>query len=333
MEFCSFVPEAARSYIVEIINGEPPKWDGLKYLADSAGKQLNQIIEKNQERLAQGNLLSTVELEEQHRATAHYEQRLGDLEAVQRLGTDYQMAPAYKALHKKLKEDELLRRFLHAAWSARIDFHTHRDAMERAKKLSTAIAADAEDLAASIRTLFKTFHDTPLELHSISELLRQTDNNALNGHNRGMWRIHRGLIFGDSPKEPQTPSQIDEAKGEKPSHPTIEELYRRDLRYAWGLAPDFAELLSKVSDIMKDFIPPQNGYIGAGVGSRQANEKNSYIRGLYTLLKDEHGFEIDLPIKKAMAAVTAVMLNKSDINVTTEDVTAAIEYYETGKFG
>ena len=328
MEFCNFVPEAARSYIIEMINGEPSKWDGLQRIVDKTKEQLDQLLEKNQEKSRQGNLLTAEEVREQRRATAHYEQRLGDLEAVQRLGTDYQMEQAYKALKKRSNEDEPLRRFLHAAWGARIDFLRHREALDRATVLSKEIAVDAEHLSAKIRDLFETFHDTPLELHSISELLRQTDNNELDGYNRGMWRIHRGLILGDPPSEPTASSSNQEDRKVEPSPPTVEELYRRDLRYAWGVAPDFTELLSKISEIMGEFVPRKHGYIGAGISSREANEKTAYIRSFHKLLKDEHGFEICLLMKKAMAAVTAVMLNNPDIEVTTDDVTKAIKYYE-----
>jgi len=326
MEFCNFVPPAARSYILEMINGEPPKWDGLQRLVDKAKEQLDHLLRKNQSKA--DNLLSAAAFKEQRRAEAHYNQLLGDLEAVQRLGTDLQMEPAYKALKKRSNEDEPLRRFLHAAWGTRIDFLRHREALDRATALSKEIAVDAEHLSAKIRDLFETFHDTPLELHSISELLRQTDNNELDGHNRGMWRIHRGLILGDPPSEPTASSPNQEDRKVEPSPPTVEELYRRDLRYAWGVAPDFTELLSKISEIMGEFVPRKHGYIGAGVSSREANEKTAYIRGLYKLLKDAHGFKIDLPIKQAMAAVTTVMLNNPDIEVTTDDVTKAIKYFE-----
>jgi hypothetical protein len=328
MEFCDFVPQAARSYILETINGEPPKWDGLQRSVDKAKEQLDQLLKKNQAKVEQGILLSAAAVREQRRAEAHYKQLLGDLGAVQRFGTDLQMEPAYKALKKSSDEDELLRRFLHAAWGARIDFPQYKDALDRAKILSEEIAVDAENLSTKIRDLFETFHDTPLELQSISELLRQTDNHELDGHNLGMWRIYRGVILGDPLPEPGGSLRTEEAKGLDPSITTAEELYRRDLRYAWGVAPDFAELLSQVSKTMMKFVPKQHGYIGAGVDLREANEKTAYIRGLYKLLKDEHGIKVDLPIRQAIAAVTTVMLNKLDMHVTTEDVTKALKYYE-----
>lgn len=328
MEFCNFVPPAARSFILEMINGEPSKRDGLQRLADKAKEQLDQLLKKNQAKVEQGKLLSEAAVREQRRAEAHYKQLLGDLDAVQRLGTDLQMEPAYRALKKSSDEDETLRRFLYAAWGARIDFLRYRDALDRATILSEEIAVDAENLSTKIRDLFETFHDTPLELHSISELLRQTDNNELDGHNQGMWRIHRGVILGDPPLEARGSWPTEAAKELEPSSTTPEQLYQRDLRYAWGVAPDFAELLSQVSKTMRNFVPKQHGYIGAGVNLRQDNEKTAYIRGLYKLLKDEHGIKVDLPIRQAIAAVTIVMLNKLDMHVTTEDVTKALKYYE-----
>jgi len=318
MKFCHFVPPAARSYILEMIHGEPSKWDGLERLANKAKKQFDEFLEKKQEKLNQSNKLSDEELQEERRAKAHYEQRLGDLEAVQRLGTDLQMEPAYKALHKKFREDEQLCRFLHAAWSARINFLRHREALDRAKILSKAIAADAEHLSSKIRDLFKTFHDTPLELHSISELLRQTDNRQLDARNLEMWRIYRSIILGDKRPELEASLSTNKDNGVEPYITSDGELFRRNLKYAWTLAPDFPELLSRIAEVMGEFIPKMHGYVGAGVNLREANEKTTYIRGLYKLLKDEHGFEIDQPIKKAMAAVTTVMLNKSDIEVSTD---------------
>lgn len=331
MEFCNFVPTAARSYILEMINGEPPKWDGLQRSVDKAKEQLDQLLKKNQAKVEQGNLLSVAAVREQRRAEAHYKQLLGDLGAVQRFGADLQMEPAYKALKKSSDEDELLRRFLHAAWGARIDFLRYKDALDRAKILSEEIAVDAENLSTKIRDLFETFHDTPLELQSISELLRQTDNHELDGHNRGMWRLYRGVILGDPPIDQKDASPKKQDLLMEPTPPTDADVYRANLRYAWTLAPDFAELLSKVAETMGDFVPQKTGYIGAGISSREVNEKTAYIRGLYKLLKDAHGFKIDLPIRQAIAAVTAVMLNNPDIDVTTDDVTKAIEYYEKKK--
>jgi hypothetical protein len=331
MEFCDFVPRAARSYILEIIDGKPPRWNGLQHLADKAKERLDQVLQKNQDKVGLRSLLSPAEVKERCRAEAHYQQLLGDLAAVKRLGTDPRMEAAYKALHKKFRKDEPLRQFLFAAWSARISFLRHRDALNRATILSKEIAVDAEHLAAKIRDLFDSFPDTPLELHSIPELLRQTDNNQLDGHNRGMWRLYRGVILGDPPIDQKDASPKKQDLLMEPTPPTDADVYRANLRYAWTLAPDFAELLSKIAETMGDFVPQKTGYIGAGIGSREVNEKTAYIRALYKLLKDAHGFKIDLPIRQAIAAVTAVMLNNPDIDVTTDDVTKAIEYYEKKK--
>jgi hypothetical protein len=328
MEFCDFVPQAARSYILEIIDGKPPRWNGLQHLADKAKERLDQVLQKNQDKVGLGSLLSPAEVKERSRAEAHYQQLLGDLEAVQRLGTDSRMRAAYRALHKKFSKDEPLSHFLFAAWSARINFLRHKEALERAAVLSKEIAEEAESLGIKIRELTQTFHDTPLEFHSISQLLRQTDNNELDGHNRGMWRIHRGVILGDPPIDQKDTAPTKQDLFREPIPPSDTDLYRANVRYAWTLAPDFAQLLSRISEIMGDFVPQKHGYIGAGISSREANQKTAYIRGLYELLQHDHGFEIDLPMKQAMAAVTAVMLNNPDIDVSTDDVTKAIKFYQ-----
>jgi hypothetical protein len=333
MEFCDFVPQAARSYILEMINGELSKWDGLQRLVDKAKSELDQLAAKNQQKIIRDNRLSAAELKEQQRANSRYKQLLGDLEAVQRLGTDQRMAPTYRNLRDEFNEDEKLLRFLHAAWGARIDFLSRREILESATAISEEIAVEAESLAAKMRELVQTFHDTPLELHSISELLRQTDKYDLDGHNLGMWRIHRDVILGNPRPHlhASTAAKADTVLDSSPASET--ELYQSNLRYAWTLAPDFAGLLSKVAEIMGKFSPQEHGYIGAGVHSREINEKTAYIRALYKLLKDEHGFEVSLSLKKAMASVTTVILNKPNIDVTTDDISKTISRHEKREAG
>jgi hypothetical protein len=79
---------------------------------------------------------------------------------------------------------------------------------------------------------------------------------------------------------------------------------------------------------MKDFSPKEHGYIGAGVASRENNEKTAYIRALYSLLHYEHGFEMSLPVRKAIATVTTIAMDHRDIEASLDDVTKAIDFYE-----
>jgi hypothetical protein len=67
MEFCNFVPAAARSCILEMINGAPPKWYGLQRLVDKAKEQLDQLLENNQDKVGENNLLSVVDVKERYR--------------------------------------------------------------------------------------------------------------------------------------------------------------------------------------------------------------------------------------------------------------------------
>lgn len=340
MKFESFVPSPVRVYIEETIRGYE-NYDGLEKILANANQRLLDISESLHQKLRDDGILDSEDIEKKNKAQAHRDQCVSDIAFLHRLGSDLRMEAAYKALEIIFTTDDQWRRFLHCCWSARIDFNPYRKRMENATDLSKKIAEEAEALATKIRAIDQVYTDLPLELHSIQALLRGTENRSFFDRNLEMWRIHRGVILGDQLPEDFEDSRLTQETTSlhKVSFRSDEEVvqqkvasevdqYRSNVKYAWGLAPDFASLLLKVAEVMKDFSPKEHGYIGAGLASRQVNEKTSYIRALYNLLKNAHGIEMSLHVRKAIAWITTIALDQKDVEVTLDDVTKAISSYE-----
>ena len=340
MNFKSFVPPPARRYIEETIQGSPNN-DGLKKVLANADQRLSEISVSLQKKLQNDGILNSDDLKKKNMAEAYRDQCAGDIAFLERLGSDLRMEAAYQELEGIFTAENEWRRFLYSCWGARINFHNYRERIANATDLSKEIAEQADALALKIRELDQVPTDLPLELYSIQALLRQTDNHSVSDRNLEMWRIHRGVILGDQPPEDLEDTRLGqrdtliekgcpENEGEGSETISASEIhqYRSNVRYAWGLAPDFASLLFKVAEIMKDFSPKEHGYIGAGVASRESNEKTAYIRALYSLLSDGCRIEMSLSVRKAIASITTIALDHRDIEATLDDVTKAISYYE-----
>jgi len=340
MNFKSFVPASARRYIEETILGSPDN-DGLEKVLANANQRLSEISVSLQKKLQDDGILDSDDLKKKDMAEAYRDQCVGDIAFLHRLGSDLRMEAAYQGLEGIFTNNNQWHRFLHSCWGARIDFHKYRERIKNVADRSKEIAEQAEALALNIRALDQVLTDLPLELHSIQALLRQTENHSLFDRNLEMWRIHRGVVLGDQPSADLEDTRLgqrdtsiekvvvwnEETGNEKTSASEIDQ-YLSSVRYAWGLAPDFASLLFKVAEIMKDFSPKEHGYIGAGVASRESNEKTAYIRALYSLLSDGCGIEMSLPVRKAIASITTIALDHRDIEATLDDVTKAISSYE-----
>ena len=343
MNFKSFVPAPARRYIEETIRGCPDN-DGLEKVLADANQRLSEISVSLQKKLQNDGILNSDDLKNKNMAEAYRDQCAGDIAFLHRLGSDLRMEAAYQGLEDVFTNDNQWRRFLHSCWGARINFHNYRERIANATDLSKEIAEQADALALKIRELDQVPTDLPLELYSIQALLRQTDNHSVSDRNLEMWRIHRGVILGDQPPEDLEDTRLgqrdtliekacpeNEGEGSEAISASEIDQYRSSVRYAWGLAPDFASLLFKVAEIMKDFSPEEHGYIGAGVALRESNEKTAYIRALYSLLSDGCGIEMSLPVRKAIASITTIALDQRDIEATLDDVTKAINSYEAKK--
>jgi len=343
MNFKSFVPAPARRYIEETIRGCPDN-DGLEKVLADANQRLSVISVSLQKKLQDDGILNSDDLKKKNMAQAYRDQCAGDIAFLHRLGSDLRMEAAYQGLEGVFTNDNQWRRFLHSCWGVRIDFHKYRERIANATDLSKEIAEQAETLALKIRAVDQVSTDLPLELHSIQALLRQTENHSLFDRNLEMWRIHRGVVLGDQPPEVIDETRLgqkdilienlivktEETGNGKTSASEIDQ-YLSSVRYAWGLAPDFASLLFKVAEIMKDFSPEEHGYIGAGLASRESNKKTAYIRALYSHLSDGCGIEMSLPVRKAIASITTIALDHRDIEATLDDVTKAISSHEAKK--
>jgi hypothetical protein len=343
MNFKSFVPPPARRYVEETIQGSPDN-DGLKKVLANANQRLSEVSVFLQKKLRNDGILNSDDIKKKNMAEAYRDQCAGDIAFLERLGSDLRMEAAYQELEGIFTAENEWRRFLHSCWGARINFHNYRERIANATDLSKEIAEQAEALALKMRTLDQVSTDLPLELHSIQALLRQTENHSLFDRNLEMWRIHRGVVLGDQPSEDLQDTRLgqrdtsiekvvvgNEKTGDENTSVSEIDQYLSSVRYAWGLAPDFASLLFKVAEIMKDFSPEEHGYIGAGLASRESNEKTAYIRALYSLLSDGCGIEMSLPVRKAVASITTIALDHRDIEATLDDVTKAISSYEAKK--
>jgi hypothetical protein len=270
-------------------------------------------------------------------ALAHRDSLKAEVDCLRRLAHDERMRDAYALLTREFADDRQWRNFIYAAWAARVDFAGYRDRLRRAAELTGEIAQAAETLARLIRQFSATGINGPSEFYSIPELLRQTDNHEMQGHNLHMWRSMRQHVLGaplrrdvqvvtsaEESGEPVPPIEIVRVPiGEIPEI-TPEEEARNMLRYAWGTAPEFSALLETVASAARAFKPSATGMIGAAVESRQRSPKTEYLRAFGNALTNVHGFALTRPIMRAMAVTANVVINLPDVDVTYDDVRKAL---------
>ena len=339
MDFPAFVPAAVRAYITALIEGaswEPMGW--AESLA-SAERQLAEIESAIETKTRCGEVDYLDGLRKQRAEAVEHRDRLaGDVDCLRRLARDARMADAFALLTREFTADKQWRDFTYAAWAARVNYSRYRDRLKRAAELKAEIANAADTLAKLIRQFSETGINGPGEFYSISELLRQTDNYEMQGHNLHMWRSMRQHVLGDLPRRDVPETEPAEESGEPP---TIEitraflapeekseidpkEEARNMLGYAWGIAPDFSALLGTMANAARSFKPSESGMIGAAIESRQRSAQTEYLRAFGNLLTDVHNFTLTTPIKQAMALVANVVINLPDDNVTYDDVRKAL---------
>lgn len=336
MDFPVYVPAAVRAHITTLIEGnswEPQGW--ATFLA-SAEESLS-IIEREIEtylRRGEDDYLPSLRIQKAE-ALAHRDRLAGDVDCLLRLAHDAQMRDAVALLTREFTDDKQWRNFIGAAWAARGDFAKYRDRLKRAAELKGKIADAADKLAKLVSQFSETSTSGPSEFYSIPELLRQTDNHEIQGHNLHMWRSMRQHVLGDLPKRdaPETkptggeqmpPVEIVIVPTGEKAEIDPEEEARNMLRYAWGTAPDFSALLGTMANAARSFKPSESGMIGAAIESRQRSAKTEYLRAFGNLLADVHGFVLTTPIMQAMAIVANVVINLPDVDVTCDDVRKAL---------
>jgi hypothetical protein len=322
MDFPAYVPEAVRAYITALLKGDNRLGaHGWMAALDDYGRRIAEIDRQIDESIRLGRKGRLSGLREERKEAVEGRRRLAeDVDCVRRLACDERMRDVYTLLAQEF-DDRHWRNFIYAAWAARVDFAEYRDNRRRAAELSSEIARAAEDLAALLRQFSQTGFCGPWEFRSIEELLRRTDNH--DGRNLYMWRSERHHILGDPPS--RDASDKTDSAGR----------LSKDIRYAWGVAPELSMLLDTLSDAAREFKPEESGMIGAAIGSRKRNIKAEYLRAFGVLLIDVHGFRLTPPTMKAMAIVATVVINSPDIVATYDDVRKALKRLdgpEPGRF-
>jgi len=339
MDFPAYVPAAVRSLISKLIEGDSREPIGWRESLATADRELVEVEARFQ---------SCIGWEDQEyldglrkakaAALAHRDMLEGDVDCLHRLAHDARMRDAFALLTREFTDDRQWRNFIYAAWSARVDFTKYRDRLKRAAELKSGIADTAETLAKHIRQFSETGINGPGEFYSIPELLRQTDNHEMQGHNLHMWRSMRQHVLGDLPRWDVPETRPAEASGDPPTREIVRaflapgekaeidpvEEARNMLRYAWGTAPDFSALLDTVAKAGRAFKPSESGMIGAAIESRQRSPKTEYLRAFGNLLTDVHNFALTTPTMQAMAIVANVVINLPEVDVTYDDVRKAL---------
>jgi len=335
MIFPAYVPAAVRAHITNLMEGDSREPLGWQESRASAERQLAEIESAIETKTQRGEVDYLDGLRTQKAKAA---QRLdwwdGHVACLRRLALDDRMRDAFALLTHEFSDDSQWRNFIYAAWAARADFARYRDRLKRAAELKGKIADAAEILAKLIRQFFETGINGPSELYSIPELLRQTDNHEMQGHNLHMWRSMRRHVLGDLPRRdiPETtpaaessePIEIVFAPMGENSEVDPKDDARNKLGFAWGTAPDLAALLGTVANAARTFKPSESGMIGAAIESRQTSQKTEYLRAFGNLLIDVHNFELKRPIMQAMAIVANVVINLPDVDVNYDDVRKAL---------
>ncbi len=314
MDFPAYVPAAIREHLTALIEGdtwEPQGWAASLADAEQALSEIEQAIEARIRRDDTG-YLPGLRLDKA-KALKHRDAIAEHVACLRRLAHDSRMRKAFVWLTREFSDDNQWRGFISAAWMARMDYGRLRDRLKQTAKLDAQIAKTAKDFAKLIRERNELGIDGPDELYSIPELLRQTDNHAMEGHNLRIWRALRGYLLGDPPTTPErvTPIRVERVivePGETPGIDPQEEV-RNTLRYVWGTAPDFPALLDTVAKARGESKPSESGMLGAAIQSRQRNPKMEYLRAFASRLIHDAHIDLTPPVMQAMAIVANVVID------------------------
>lgn len=341
MEFPAYVPAAVRTHITTLLDGDDREPMGWRKALEEAEERLAKIeaVIETKTRIGEVEYLHSLR-DQKAEAVEHRDMLAGTVNCLHRLAQDSRMQNAYARLTQEFTQDEQWRGFIRAAWAADMDYSKYRERLRRTSELGDKIADTSEKLAGLLRDTANTgFSFWPSEFYSIPELLRQTDNHKMRGHNLHMWRSMRKYVLGDLPERDIPESEPDEDTSDTPTVTRIEvvplgpreeteidlqEERRNTLRYAWGTAPNLSELLDTVARAAREFQPSEDGMIGAAIDSRKSNTKAEYLRAFGNLLTDDCGFTLTTGIMNAIAVTANVVIDQSQIDVSYDDVRKAL---------
>lgn len=266
MEFPSYVPQGARDHAQHFLSHYEPSLErGRQELAEieadiqAWSQRLKSLSPDDISSIAQARLS---ELRQRRKEQKDWNKQLdSDIGTIRRLIHDGRMKDAYRVLFDAFFEDEEIERnrkfdgFIYAAWAARINFNPHRENLKRARELKEEVAKAAENLAGLLRQIGETGENLPPEFYGVDYLLRATENTDDNGKDLYMWRMMRGTILGDPPRQPEPEPEEAPATeepvlsirflepGETPPPIDPATQARANARYGWGVAPPVAALL------------------------------------------------------------------------------------------
>ena len=147
MEFPAYVPAAVRAHITTLIDGdscEPQGWAASLAIAEEELSRIEQAIETCLQR-GKNDYLPGLSIEKAE-ALAHRDGLVSAVDCMHRLAHDSRMADAFALLTREFNDDQQWRDFMHAAWTARMDFKLYRERLRRATELKGDIAAAAASL-------------------------------------------------------------------------------------------------------------------------------------------------------------------------------------------
>lgn len=337
MEPQAFVPTAIREYVQAMVNGnswEPFGWAGaLKNAQDEVSKVDRQI--KSASKLGASRQLDDLRQKKQS-AEAHRDALSRAVSCLTRFVEDRRMVEAYRLLVTEIADDQEWKQFITAAWQAQRGFHNYREQLSTATTLKVEIADSAEALANLLNRFAKIGINVPSEFCSIPELLRQTDNHELQGHNLDMWRSMRRYILGELPRQERSTGPLAEVVANEALKVKIRVLAKNDVAqtppeedarfmaaYAWATAPDFSALLGTLASAARKFEPQLDEMSGAAL-TRQSHGTNEYLRAFGHLLTAVYRFKLSKSVVQAMAIVAEVVINSPDVLVSLGDVKSAL---------
>ena len=334
MKFRSYVPQAVRVSTDLWLEGKGYKQNGLNSALAKAEADLLRI-EQQRDKWANDETRSNQLRIEQANATNHRDDLAADVACLQRLVHDPRMQPAYaKLANLPNVTDDDLSGFIHAAWAARIDYTAYRDAMTDAADTVRKVAAAAGVLAELLSRADSTgWHDyLPAECFDLRSLLKKTEH-APADRNFQMWPDMRAFILGEAEPAREAPGEAGvSSKSVRVEFVPLSHAERRDpeaetrnmLRYAWYTAPSMAKIIAAMQRETLSCIPSEPSFIAQAVNSRKKAPKAAYLRAFGTLLRDEHGFDLEASVREAMATTATVVLNDANDSVCTADVSSAL---------
>lgn len=344
MLFPTYVPAAVRDYLHRQLDGEEPEAYNLRYALAKAVREV-MALQQEMERcdLGQDSKRLTDLRRRYQEALALRDGLRLEVECLERLASDPRMRDAYAALMLVIATDAQWQGFIASAWVSRQKYGRERERRSRAIDLRERIAANARQLVGLLRELDALDIDPPGVCSSLPTLIRCTEIDDL--HNptlqsaRTHWRAMRRVILGDTPppapEDEVLPSPGAEASSlvikpvfvaadERCSVPA-EQALGDALRYAWGKAPDLATHLETLAREVAGWEPGPRGFIRQAIASREHNAMQEYLRSFITILTEDYGFELTLPVKKAIATTAMVVDGGVDVDVTLETVSKVIK--------